>query len=62
MITLPSLALVKLNYMRETPQKPSSTNPLQGSKNLADTGTIRREGFWYDAGRTLRDFTFSLDI
>ena len=42
-----SLALVKLNYMREYPQKMSGTHSLivESSKNSAYTGTIRREGF-----------------
>lgn len=52
-----TLALVKLNYMRETPQKLSDTRLLlTGSKNSADRGTIRRED--PDAPGTLRDFTF----
>ena len=52
-----SLALVKLNYMRENPPQLSGTRRQKdGSKNSADMGTIRREGSQW---RTLRDFTFS---
>jgi len=58
-----SLALVKLNYMRETPQKLSGTSSSDGSKNPAGMGTIRREDSSATMqSRTLRDFTFSPDI
>ena len=41
-----SRALVKSNYMRETPQQPGGTRRKKGgSKNPPDMGTIRREGF-----------------
>jgi hypothetical protein len=53
-----SLALVKLNHMRETPHTADQYSlPFHGSsQNLTDKGTIRREGSKW---RTLRDFTFS---
>ena len=44
-LRLESLALVKLNHMRENPPKPSGTRSAKGSKNPTDTGAIRREGF-----------------
>ena len=40
-----SLALVKPNYMRETPRTAVQYSfAIASSKNLADMGTIRREG------------------
>ena len=42
-VKLYSLALVKLNYMLETPRKLLSTVFFRDSKNLKDMGTISRE-------------------
>ena len=55
-----SLALVKLNHMRETPPTAVRYSLREwSSKNPTDMGTIRREGSqWLIIGRTLRDFTF----
>ena len=55
-----SLALVKLNYMRETPRTAFATSLLTGgSKNAKDKGTIRREDS-DQTQKTLRDFMFGI--
>jgi len=55
-----SLALVKLNYMRETPHTADqySLSKLDSSQNLTDKGTIRREGSSHgEPSETLRSVT-----